>query len=53
MATAGANMPLPGSTTVGVNSTTAITRRSGWRNQRQIQVVRRSHTIRQPKAAKA
>ncbi len=53
MATAGAKRSFTGSRMVGLNSSTAISKRSGSRNQRQVQRLRRNHTNRQPKAAKA
>ncbi len=53
MAMDGATLAFTGSMMVGLNSNTAINTRSGSRNQRHIQVVRRIHTNRQPTAAKA
>ncbi|MNH32743.1 hypothetical protein D3C79_932080 [compost metagenome] len=53
MAMAGANFSLTGSTMVGVNSSTAISTRSGSRSQRHIHEVRRKPTNRHPKAARA
>lgn len=53
MATAGANWVFTGSTMVGLNSSTAISSRSGSRSQRHIQRVMANHTNRQPRAAKA
>ncbi|MNN90342.1 hypothetical protein D3C76_841240 [compost metagenome] len=53
MAMAGANLSLTGSMMVGVSSKTAISTRSGSRNQRHIQRVRRKPTARHPRAARA
>ncbi|MCY1180167.1 hypothetical protein D9M73_205970 [compost metagenome] len=53
MARAGATLSLTGSMMVGLNSSTTIASRSGSRSQRHIQRVKRIHTNRQPKAAKA
>ncbi|MNX74683.1 hypothetical protein D3C86_1061300 [compost metagenome] len=53
MAMAGATLSLTGSMMVGLNSSTTIASRNGSRSQRHIQRVKRIHTNRQPKAAKA